>query len=411
MNLKTLNLRSIAFVATIAACMGAATTSCTGDDEPEPTYQVSITDKMPAELPANYTVKSGTVVYTELNTGAATTFDLTSTQPAMLPAGTYDIAGNMTVTYTTDEAAATERSLRAVASQQVISEASHSVTLEWFFYNPSNALIFGEIYFTGSPNAKGTNGLLDTYFTIYNNTDTVQYADGIAIVEGKFANTSTDKILTEANFIENNFTGQTVYVIPGKGKDVPIQPGKSIKIVDQAIDWNAQVPGALNHTDADFEWYDETTKNTDTDNPAVPNLDKWFSYSATIWIVNNQCNRSYALVRFPEGMDGEKLAAEYDGTYKYIGATGTEMTGTKCLRISYDWIIDGINLCPDEGFTRNALRGSVDAGRAAISAKKTDKERFGKKFARKVAGKSAAGHDVLMDTNDSSVDFEVLPVK
>lgn len=410
MNLKTFNFKSLVLGTALVACMGAVTTSCSEDD-PEPTYQVSIVDNMPAELPAGYTVASGEVMYTELNTGIARTFSLTSTEPAMLPAGTYDITGNMTVTYTQGDATA-KRSLRAVASQQVISEASHTVTLNWFFYNPQNTLVFGEVYFTGSPNAKGTNGLFDTYFTIYNNTDSVQYADGLAIVESKLVNTSADKILTEANYIENNFTGQTVYVIPGSGKDVAIQPGESIKIVDQAIDWNAQVPGALDHTDADFEWYDETTKNTDTDNPAVPNMDKWYSYSATIWVVSNQCNRSYALVRFPEGMTADKLLAEYDGTYKYINAaTGTEMPGTKCLLIDYSWIIDGINLCPDEGFTQGALRASVDAGHAAISEKKTDKERFGKKFVRKISGKSAKGHNVLMDTNDSSVDFEVVSAK
>ena len=87
------------------------------------------------------------------------------------------------------------------------------------------------------------------------------------------------------------------------------------------------------------------------------------------------------------------------------------MPGTKCLLIDYSWIIDGINLCPDEGFTQGALRASVDAGHAAISEKKTDKERFGKKFVRKISGKSAKGHNVLMDTNDSSVDFEVVSAK
>ncbi len=410
MNFKTINFKSLILGTVLVAGLGSVTTSCSEDD-PEPTFQVSIVDNMPSELPGGYTITTGELVYTELNTGISYTYFLPSTETATLPAGTYDITGNMTVTYTQGETS-TEYTLRAVASQQIISETNSSVTLNWFFYNPKNTLVFGEVYFTGSPNAKGTNGLFDTYFTIYNNSDTVQFADGLAIVESKFVNTSADKILTEANYIENNFTVQTVYVIPGSGKDVAIQPGESIKIVDQAIDWNAQVPGALDHTDANFEWYDATTQNTDTDNPAVPNMDKWYSYSATIWVVSNQCNRSYALVRFPEGMTADKLLAEYDGTYKYINsATGTEMPGTKCLLIDYNWIIDGINLCPDEGFTQGALRASVDAGHAAISEKKTDKERFGKKFVRKISGKSALGHNVLMDTNDSSVDFEVVSAK
>ncbi len=89
------------------------------------------------------------------------------------------------------------RTLRAVASQQVISSSAQSASLKWFFYNPSNTLVFGEIYFAGSLNAAGTNGLYDTYFTIYNNTDEVQYADGIAIVESKLLNTDANVIITQ----------------------------------------------------------------------------------------------------------------------------------------------------------------------------------------------------------------------
>ena len=150
----------------------------------------------------------------------------------------------------------------------------------------------------------------------------------------------------------------------------------------------------------------------DTDNPDVPNLDKWYSYSPTIWIASNQCNRSYALVRFPEGMTAEQYLAEYDGTYKYISSvTQKEMTGTKCYLVKYDWIIDGVNLCPVESWIQGALSTSVDASYAAISEAKTDKNRFGKKFVRKVAGVSAAGNTVLMDTNDSARDFEIVSAK
>lgn len=408
MNLTKKFLNRVLLCTVLAA--GFAMTSCS-DDNDDPTYVVECVNNTPEGLPAGYTVKSGTITYTELNTGAVTTFQLPQTVTDVLPAGTYNVDAVMTVDLPDNGG---ERTLRAVAQQVVISATSQSVKLDWFFYNPNNTLVFGEIYFAGSLNATGKNGLYDTYFTIYNNTDEVQYADGIAIVESKFVNTSTDKILTEANFPENNFTVQTVYVIPGSGKDVAIEPGKSIKIVDQAIDWSQEVAGALNHTDADFEWYDEVTTGSvrDTDNASVPNLDKWYSYSATIWLPNNQCNRSYALVRFPEGMTAEKFLEENVGTYQYINqATQKEMTGNKAYLVKYEWILDGVNLCPTEKFTTTALAPSVDAGYAAISDKNVDPARFGKKFARKSAGKSLAGNAVLQDTNDSSADFEVVPAK
>lgn len=388
-------------------------TSCS-DDDTIATYPLSVIELLPNGLPSNATVKEGTLTYTELNTGLKTVFNLPLGADALIQEGTYNIEGKMVVTYTGTNGTAVEKSLRTVANQVVISKTSQVANLTWFFYNPDNTLVFGEIFFTGTLNAKGTSGLYDTYFTIYNNTDEVQYADGLAIVESKLLNTSTDQILTEANFPENNFTAQTVYVIPGNGQSVAIQPGESIKIVDQAIDWNAQVTGALNHTDADFEWYDESSSASvvDTDNPSVPNLDKWYGYSPTIWIPSNQCNRSYALVRFPQGMTASQFLADYDGTYKYVNAaTGKEMNGTKCYLIKYDWIIDGVNLCPTEKWTSGALSTAVDMSYAAISDKNADKNRFGKKFVRKTSGKSPAGNIVLMDTNDSASDFEVVPVK
>lgn len=413
MTVNKSQIRNLFLSATISLAMGATVSSCS-DDDTTVTYPVVISQTYPAELPSTYSVESGTITYKELNTGRTYTFELPLTEADVLPAGTYDIDGSMKVSYTNGEGERVEQTLRAIASQQVISATAQSASLKWFFYNSTNTLVFGEIYCAGSLNAAGTSGLYDTFFTIYNNTDEVQYADGLALVESKLTNASTDEIRTPANQIETNFTVQTVYVIPGNGHDVAINPGESIKIVDQAIEWNAQVAGALDHRDADFEWYDVVTTGSvrDTDNPDVPNLDKWFSYSLTIWIPSNQCNRSYALVRFPEGMTAEKFLEEQKGDYKYVNAaTGKEMDGTKAYLIKYEWILDGVNLCPNESWVKGALSTSVDASHAAISEAKSDKNRFGKKFVRKVSGVSAAGNTILMDTNDSAQDFEIVSAK
>ena len=416
MTFNKFQFRNFLLCAVLTASVPMMFTSCSDDDDkPEPTYPLTVTETLPSEVPSSFSIVNGSVTYTELNTGRSVTFSLPLSASDLLPAGTYDVDGTMTVKYTDANGSEVERTLRAVASQQVVSAIAVPVTLKWFFYNPQNTLVFSEIYCSGSLNAAGKNGLYDTFFTIYNNTDTLQYADGLAIVESKFTNASTDKILTEANYPENNFTAQTVYVIPGSGKDVAIEPGKSIKIVDQAINWaTAETPNALDHTDADFEWYDEVTTGTvrDTNNPAVPDLDKWFSYSNTIWIASNQCNRSYAIVRFPAGMTAESFLASQEGNYTYVNAaTGKEMNGTKAYLIKNEWILDGVNLCPDESWTSGALSTSVDASHAAISTAKLDVNRFGKKFVRKTAGVSAAGNTVLMDTNDSANDFNVVSAK
>ena len=389
-------------------CMAAGILASCSDDDVIPTYAVTFAYEVPADL-GTYSVEEGSLTLTELNTGKVTVIDLTATPAPQLAAGTYSYEGTMTVA-----ADGIKRTLRTVGNQIEITSATSALRLDWFFYNPDNSLVFSEIFITGTLNAKGTSGLYDSYFRIYNNTDEVLYADGIALVESKLTNTDNNTIVTPEAQRSANFLAQTVYVIPGSGHDVPVLPGQSIKIVDQAINWDEQVSGALDHRDADFEWYDEVTTGSvrDTDNPEVPNLDKWFSYSPTIWLPSQQCNRSYALVRFPEGMTVESFLADYVGDYTYISSvTGKEMAGNKCYRIPLGWIIDGVNFCPTEVFTISSLDSSVDMSYAAISDVNSDKNRFGKMFVRRVSGTSSAGNVVLMDTDDSARDFEIKSVK
>lgn len=373
--------------------------SCIDDSGSEQYYRMTLG----GEMPESATLKSGKVVYTELNTGEKFTQSLPQYDAHVLPAGVYDIEATGDVEVTTGDEVVTKH-VRALATSVSLT-SDMSVNLNWFFFNPTNSLVFGEIYFTGSLNAKGTSGIRDTYFTIYNNTDETLYADGLAICESAFVNakSNTFEILTAANDRSINFTAGTVWVIPGNGTDVAIEPGESIKIVDQAINWGAEVDGGLDHTDADFEWWDDNKQDNDV--PTVKNLDKWYCYSLSIWIPSNQCNRSYALVRFPEGMTAEKFLAEQHGAYDYISVIGTEMRNEKAYLIANEWIIDGFNLGNKETYLRGALSESIDMSYAAISSINQDPARFGKKFVRRVSTTTADGRVVLMDTDDSASDF------
>lgn len=388
----------------VASVVALGFTACSDDDEPK-LYDIVST----ADVPSGYTIQSQTINFTELNSQTVTT--VSSLVDLELPAGTYNIDGTATAT-AVENGQTVEKNLRTVAQNVEISENTPSINLKWFFYNPDNSLVLSEIYVSGSLNATGKSTIYDTYFRIYNNTDEVIYADGIALVESQMKNTGNNQeIKTPEALPENNFTIQTVYVIPGNGTEHPIQPGQSIKIADQAIDWTETITPALNHTDADFEWFDLVTtgKIRDTDNQAVENLDKWFSYSLTIWIPNSQCITSFALVRFPAGMTAEKLIAEYPGEYEYINTkTNTEMTQKNCLRIPNDWVIDGVNLCSSSTYLRSALASSIDMSYASIAEDNAVANRAGKKFVRKVAGTSPAGNTILMDTNDSANDFSIV---
>lgn len=402
-------MKKISFIlASIAVCAGFV--SCSDNDEPEEQPNLITLQSTFPEGMDHYSIhfQDMTVTFTELNTRqtyTATAEHLAASLNIFLPTGTYDYSGIVNYTQTLEDGSDKELALRTVGSSVTIA-GDRDLAITWFKSTPSQGLLISEIYAAGSHNAAHTGGIRDAFIRIYNNSDVTMYADGLAIVESDFVNSRANDydILTPENDRDVNFTVGVVWVIPGNGHDVAIEPGKSITVTDQAIDWSAQVEGALDMTGADFEWYDDVA--LDTDNPSVPNLDKWFSYSNTIWIMSNQCNRSYALVRFPEGMTADKYLADYKGAYDYIHpATGKQLRKEKAYLIPNEWILDGVNLGNREMYVRGALASSIDASYACISEKNSDPQRFGKKFSRKVAMTTVDGREILQDTDDSASDF------
>ena len=376
--------------------------SCSDSDTPQ--YDIVVNP----QLPSGYVIDSQTITFTEVNTRAVTT--VTSLTDLQLPAGTYNIEATADVS-TVDNGATIKKTMRAIAQNVVITETARTVTLDWFFYNPDNSLVISEIYL-GSLNATGKGLIYDSHITIYNNTDETIYADGLAICEGSLNNSTSYPDLTPTP--EEKFLVGTVYVIPGNGTEHPIEPGKSITIVDQAIDWATEVNGGQDYRGADFEWYDEVTIGTvrDTDNPAVPNLDKWYSYSATIWILSQQANRSYAIARIPEGVTAESFLNDYQCSYTYYFTFSEKyITRDNQYYIPLDWIIDGVNLCPASTQEFLCLPPAIDISYKSINDDpQSASDRAYRMFVRREAGKSPEGNIILQDTDDSAKDFKIVNI-
>ena len=384
------------------ALMAPVMVSCSDDDNIAPVYEIAVNPI----LPSGYVIDSQKIIFTEINTNVVTPVE--DINNLRLAAGTYNIEATAVVSSNDD---ATTKNMRAIAQNVVITETTRSVTLDWFFYNPDNSLVISEIYL-GSLNATGKGLLYDSHISIYNNTDEVIYADGLAICEGSLNNTTSYPDLTPTP--EERFLVGTVYVIPGNGTEHPIDPGKSITIVDQAIEWSADVTGAQDYRDADFEWYDEVTIGTirDTDNPSVPNLDKWYSYSATIWILSQQANRSYAIARIPEGVTAESYLKDYTCSYTYYFTfTENYITRENQYYIPLDWIIDGVNLSPASSQEFLCLPPSIDISYKSINDDpQSAADRAYRMFVRREAGKSADGNIILQDTDDSAKDFKIVNI-
>ena len=264
-------------MAAVAISLSAGFVSCSEDDnnEAELPIAVAVNNSYPSDFIAkDATFKSGIITFTELNTQKQTVVNLTGIDDKFdttLPVGVYDYKGEINYTVKLADNSTKDLVLRTVGNSVAVSQAT-TLSFDWFMSNPSQGLVLSEIYAAGSFNAKKTGGIRDNYIRIYNNSDATLYADGLAICESDFVNSKTNNntILTEANFRENNFTAGTVWVIPGNGKEVPVEPGKYITIADRAINWGEETEGGLNLTGASVvihadPWWNAAAQNQATD--------------------------------------------------------------------------------------------------------------------------------------------------
>jgi hypothetical protein len=271
-------------------------------------------------------------------------------------------------------------------------------TLPLQLYDVNQSFVFAEIFFTGTQTPEGKSYYADKYFRIYNNSNVALDAQGLAIAESEFMSVSqrnyTPDIKSEAMAIG------VLYMIP-RGKAVIVQPGESLLLCDVAKNHKEANLQSFDESDADFEWFDETSRNMDTDTE-VPNLVKVYSYSKTIWTLHNRGFKSYALVKLPQETTPEQYLKDYKYDYHYDLVIGgqTYPMDRSCYKVPNEWIVDAVNLSVEAKYEWNPLSSVLDKGWTYCGKIDKDPTRFGKSVRRKVlAGK------ILQDTNDSSIDF------
>jgi hypothetical protein len=277
--------------------------------------------------------------------------------------------------------------------------------LETFISVATEDFIIEEIFFTGTLRASGTQYYGDAYVKIYNNTDKVLYADGIALLESKFL--SVQKYDYIPDIRSDTFSVHAIYVIPGNGTEHPVQPGQSLTICDTGIDHRLANPNSFDHSRADFEWFDlsNSPSTMDIDSETVPNLDKYYCYTFTIWVLHNRGFKSYAIARM--GADKETYLKDYFYTYKYIMhlPAGDYPMSQQAYKIPNSWILDGVNCSVEPERLWNILPPSIDAGWTHCGSMDHDQDRYFKSVRRKMLYLTPDGRRVLKDSNNSSEDF------
>ncbi|MDD6686802.1 DUF4876 domain-containing protein [Sodaliphilus pleomorphus] len=387
----------------LSMCMMLALTAC-NDDGNEPTSNSNITPQFEITLPSSLDTLGGKITNPSIevknvSTGRTSTFD--SESSVSLPTGLYDI------TYKADVAVPGDTAMRhIVAFKQSVELTASNRTVKLTAYETvdNNDFIISEVFFTGTLQTSGNQYYGDDYIKIYNNTDHVLYADGLTLLESEF--TTTIKYNYTPDIMDSAMTVQAIYTIPGSGHDHPVQPGGELLIVDTGIDHRVVNPNSFDLSKADFEWYDESSSpsHLDIDGPTVPNLDKWYCYTRSFWMLHNRGFKAWAIARIP--VDKETYLKDYRYTYNYdiVVAAGTFPMSQTQYYVPNSWIVDAVNCSVASDYKWNVTAASLDRGWSYCGTIDRDKTRYFHSVRRKMLYLKD-GHPVLKDTNNSTEDF------
>jgi len=379
------------------------------DNDTTPSVTYSIKLEMPINLDSP-TLKDGAATLTNVQTGkkyTANTFNLSQsnyTASVTVPEGNYNISVTGNIEYQLN-GTTVNNEVKASSDGVAINATSIAKTMSLATYSAQQGFVIEEIFFTGTLTPEGKQYAGDQYFKITNNSDNTLYADGIAILESSFMTVS--KYDYTPDLMSQAMTVDAIYCIPGSGKEHAVEAGKSIIIALNAQNHKEANTNSMDLSKADFEFYDESSnpKYLDTDNPNVPNLDKWYCYTASYFTLHNRGFKSYAIAK-PE-VDKATFLAKYQYTYSYImslAAGNYTMTG-KGYEMPNAWILDAVNLSVSAGYVWNVTSATLDSGWTHCGTTTSDATRYGKSVRRKIA-EVKNGRNVLKDTNNSTDDFD-----
>lgn len=251
-------------------------------------------------------------------------------------------------------------------------------------------LVIKEVYYTGSRTPSGGTYFSDQFAEIYNNSTDTIYLDSLCIADiyGVSGLINPDNPPSPFQDDNDHVYANSIWRIPGTGKDHPLAPGSSIIIAQDGVNHKDELLNPNSPVDlsaADWETYNEREDGMDADAP-VPNLERVYFTGGFDWLITVF---GPGLVIFKEDFD--KL--------EEVPIPGSSLAPR--IKIPNTVVIDAFEALKDAesaGFKR--IPAALDAGFVFASDTYTAES-----FRRKTAS-TVNGRIVLQDSNNSSNDFE-----
>jgi hypothetical protein len=259
-------------------------------------------------------------------------------------------------------------------------------------------LVIKELYYTGSRTPNGKAYWSDQFVEIFNNSDETIYLDSlyIASVYGASGNSTAAAPSPYASVQDSVFL-DFVWMIPGTGKQHPLEPGKSIVIAQDGMNHRDDPNGNPNSIDlshADWETFlYRPTNQKDIDFAEVPNLTEIFAsmQSTFDWIFS-----SYGT--------GIVIYHNYQPSEVHFVPRPNDTKGRILMVIPAEWVLDGVEaLASADAGAYHHIPYSIDAGFVYCDGN------FNLQSCRRKIEQDLDGRIILTDTNNSSEDFEVIP--
>lgn len=268
-------------------------------------------------------------------------------------------------------------------------------------------LVIKEVYSLGAANDGYAIMFKDQFIEIFNNSDEVQYLDKLylAFLAPQVAGQGSKDVPTTLPIGDFVYASK-VLQFPGTGTQYPIQPGMGAVVAMNAVNYKAQKPDAktVDNSTAQFDTYAITWLQSlgrtgsaffDIDNPDVPTMTNIYLFIQNNGWFNMDDYASIALV---------KLDATPTETIRDPDKTSDVFY----VKIFTSGIIDGVDiLAKSSSAAFKRLPTKVDSG-FAYAQENGSANYTGKSLRRKIAKTLSNGRNVLMDSNNSSNDFEVV---
>ena len=393
----------------------------------------------------NFPLKNAEIKFTNLTNGQITEGKTDAsgnlTFPSLSP-GNYDIQAVLTISAadysaTTGTLTLNDVVFNGLLKGQNIVQATNSLSIvlktgkigDW---------VFKQIYYSGSNTTNGAT-FRDQFIEIYNNSNEILYADSLCFAQVYGTATKTAAIDMSRGYyqaISKQFDwtksigmsnskantdyvyAKTLFMIPGTGKQYPVQPGSSIIIAATAINHKSPYIGTdgkavsvkdpsltIDLSAANFEIYlgDQPGINplaSDIDNPAVANLAVLDRGGSRDLILDATGRDAYVIFKTNENVTSWP---------RYPSPDQATITTTTDLyyQIPSKYIFDGVEIQPP--LTTNQipkkLEPTVDAG-----FKFASKGQYSSQSLIRKTAKTVNGRRILQDTNNAANDFDELDI-